>query len=575
MQHSFYGGPKGDSFIITKTFECDRMYQRTESGQDVETSLFKYVYNIHVKEFGSVIKEAEKKRLCSLKYSMAEAFKQGNLYTEVQYGEYVLIQAPSSNEEAHGKIFRRGYDFNNGWGGAEYIGKFTGPRGKTPKLILKKSAESIVAEDGTPQFEPIDGYEYKLVEPQSIEISTPLSWEGTRGNTQKEYPYIKAGYVQLSDPIGSDSVGQLGFTVPQIVFDTTLDTEPYDENGVRYNFTDSSHQGEKKDPLIFKHKKTKRSNGTKDNPFAYDIDFWIPKGIHGTSINSIFIQPETAGASDYNKYEVVEFSKDKLLTTEQCNSYVPELFTISTLNYDIEKNGMPSKTIFPNFKFFKGIYIDTAAAEKKANNQQPTKQEIEDLGKIKIMLSDGELYWTGLYEDYKVGTLISQYYSEEELKRAYFQKIGQPESPIFNHVSALNTLYPYGIPGVPTQPGGGKIIGVHIMGEDASIIDTLLYGYNYGQKYSDPDATDGEYAISDTAYTWFCLGSIRGQLEGQGRHLMLENNETNKYMLFEYPKEYPNDPYQITTEDNTTINVLNKDMFFFWEEDTYKYYDNY
>jgi len=69
-QSSFYGGRKGASFVIVKSYP------------DIPT--------------------------------MVAAFKQGTAYTIVNFDEYVLINAVNKNHPDNGKIFRRGYDYNSG-----------------------------------------------------------------------------------------------------------------------------------------------------------------------------------------------------------------------------------------------------------------------------------------------------------------------------------------------------------------------------------------------------------------------------------------------------------------------------
>lgn len=114
---NFYGGKEGRSFVITK-------------------------------EFQSIAE-------------MTEAFKQGPLYTEVNFDEYVLINTVNKNSPENGQLFRRGYDYNSDRkivnyhlgvedlddetqktyytrempaGGAIYVGTIVGPAGKAPKL---------------------------------------------------------------------------------------------------------------------------------------------------------------------------------------------------------------------------------------------------------------------------------------------------------------------------------------------------------------------------------------------------------------------------------------------------------
>lgn len=85
---SFYGGRKGESFIISKTF--------------------------------STVTE------------MIEAFSQGGNYTEVLYGQYVMIQY--QNHINNGKVYKRGYEYQNDMGGAEYVGQICGPQGYIPHV---------------------------------------------------------------------------------------------------------------------------------------------------------------------------------------------------------------------------------------------------------------------------------------------------------------------------------------------------------------------------------------------------------------------------------------------------------
>jgi hypothetical protein len=67
---SFYGGRKGKSFIIIKSYP------------DIA--------------------------------SMVLDFSKGGGFTEVNYDEYVIINTLNKNHPDNGKIFRRGYDYNSG-----------------------------------------------------------------------------------------------------------------------------------------------------------------------------------------------------------------------------------------------------------------------------------------------------------------------------------------------------------------------------------------------------------------------------------------------------------------------------
>jgi hypothetical protein len=90
--YSFYGGRPGNPFIIITTYET----------------------------IGEMI----------------ENFKLGPGYVEVHYDEHVMINNTNRNDPNNGKIFRRGYDFTNDMGGAEYIGTIIGPAGMAPMLEM-------------------------------------------------------------------------------------------------------------------------------------------------------------------------------------------------------------------------------------------------------------------------------------------------------------------------------------------------------------------------------------------------------------------------------------------------------
>ena len=92
---SFYGGRPGASFIITKTYS---------SVQD-----------------------------------MINDFQTGADCTDVHFDEYVMITVDPNDiqhRDDNGKIFRRGYDYSNTFGGAEQIGKITGPPGELSTIDI-------------------------------------------------------------------------------------------------------------------------------------------------------------------------------------------------------------------------------------------------------------------------------------------------------------------------------------------------------------------------------------------------------------------------------------------------------
>lgn len=97
---SFYGGRPGASFIIVKTFQTIN--------------------------------------------DMKQAFQQGTGYNQVYFDEYVNIYNTSQpTYKYNGNVYRRGYDINNGLGGAQYIGNISGPAG-SPTFVEPYPHEKIV-----------------------------------------------------------------------------------------------------------------------------------------------------------------------------------------------------------------------------------------------------------------------------------------------------------------------------------------------------------------------------------------------------------------------------------------------
>ena len=108
--NSFYGGRRGASFVIIKSYKSIA--------------------------------------------DMVAAFQQGGAYKVVNYDEYVLIDTENKNDKDNGKIYRRGYEYNNSMGGADYIGQIVGPAGMAPHTEMHTIEE-------VEQIAERDGFEYR------------------------------------------------------------------------------------------------------------------------------------------------------------------------------------------------------------------------------------------------------------------------------------------------------------------------------------------------------------------------------------------------------------------------------
>lgn len=187
--NSFYGGRRGASFVIAKRY--------------------------------STIAE------------MVAAFSQGGDYKTVNYDEYVLIDTENKNNPDNGKIYRRGYEYNNSMGGAIYEGQIVGPAGLAPHTEMHtideveqiQEREDFTYRRGSGEYGPtgeniIPG---KYVEPGTgiIKYNDKISW----------------AYCSVRDMNSHESTAHIGFKFPYTVIDYTTTSVSTYRNG---NYADTS-----------------------------------------------------------------------------------------------------------------------------------------------------------------------------------------------------------------------------------------------------------------------------------------------------------------------------------------------
>ena len=198
--------------------------------------------------------------------AMKEKFAKGEAYTEVNYGEHVIIDTENKNHPDNGKIYKRGYELSNNLGGAIYIGQIVGPSGLAPALELKNYSEmKTVTEGMSPEEEKI-----KHLTKGEIAIGNALvpgkEQSGTYNDTIKWISYTKRNKEN------TDAVAYIGFQVPYTYIDATSESvEPYDENGA------------------YKDNLSVVNNDNLDHPFYREFQFNIPKGIKGDAIKNLRI----------------------------------------------------------------------------------------------------------------------------------------------------------------------------------------------------------------------------------------------------------------------------------------------
>lgn len=235
---SFYGGRKGASFVLVKSFDTIEV--------------------------------------------MTEAFRQGNTYTEVNYDEYVIINTVNKNHPDNGKIFKRGYDYSSGrtinWtngqgqtaeidaGGAVYIGSIVGPAGQAPQLQLTTLLDAQ-------QRAETQGFDVQTSSGSFDFDNNHHLVPGKQGNIYNDE--IKWYCTSIRDVDNNTTTAYVGLKIPYHVFEFVSEAvAPYRN----HQYTDTS-----------------AVNKIDDNrhPFYSKYKISIPKGVKGNEIRNFRVMTPT------------------------------------------------------------------------------------------------------------------------------------------------------------------------------------------------------------------------------------------------------------------------------------------
>ena len=194
--YSFYGGKQGLTYHIVERFDTLYFDPGSYSGKEYSSTTTysigdEFLYNNRVYivlENNLVIPDIEvikndTTKLTQLK-AMVNEFQRGAAYTDVKYGQYVIIdtilKTNHKDDDRNGLLYRRGMDYTqaasgvsrpdkrsrdfwnqdgsfktatwtaawinyvtNPGGGAEYIGQIVGPQGDSPQLIGQSWSEYV------------------------------------------------------------------------------------------------------------------------------------------------------------------------------------------------------------------------------------------------------------------------------------------------------------------------------------------------------------------------------------------------------------------------------------------------
>lgn len=219
--------------------------------------------------------------------NMKTAFKGGANYTDVWYGEYCIIDTPNKNDKDNGKIYKRGFNYTDNLGGAEYLGQIVGPSSGTPYFAMdsissvKKQASKDLSATEYRRFPTGKDSNGNYVTASSGDIAT-----FEFGNTEETNSVLVAGkdsdgnfndtikytWVNIrNDDADSDSWFYVGWEIPYLVVDyTSVTNSPYDESGY---IADNSTSVTRIDD--------------KTHPFYEQWELGIPHGIKGDSLKNL------------------------------------------------------------------------------------------------------------------------------------------------------------------------------------------------------------------------------------------------------------------------------------------------
>lgn len=272
--YSFYGGRPGNSFIIIATYESIA--------------------------------------------DMVAKFKQGPNYTAVHYDEYVMINTVNKNDPDNGKIYRRGYDFTNTMGGAEYLGSIVGPPGKAPALEMTTIAD-------VKNKHAAEGYDERFTSGQYSLIDGNLVPGKTGSGTFNDA--ITWACYSMRNKNDENATAYIGFAVPYTVIDYEVSqVEPY----VAGKYADTSS--------------ITRIDDEK-HPFFEKWHINMPKGVKGNAFMNLKVEAASANVQEYTgKADDVSHGR--------------AILAYDYYNYDDNQNGAPVRLYLGDYNTINNISMN-------------------------------------------------------------------------------------------------------------------------------------------------------------------------------------------------------------------------
>ena len=272
--YSFYGGRPGNSFIIITTYRSIA--------------------------------------------DMVAKFKQGPNYTAVHYDEHVMINTVNKNDPDNGRVYRRGYDFTNTMGGAEYIGTIVGPAGKAPMLEMTTVANVKNKHASEGYDERFSSGEYS---PTGGNLVPGKTGSGTFNDA------ITWACCSIRNENDEDATAYIGFTFPYTVIDyETSQIEPY----VAGRYADTSSAIRVDDG---KH------------PFFEKWHINVPKGVKGNAFMNLKVEAASTNVEEYpGQADDINHGR--------------AILAYDYYNYDDYQDGAPVRLYLGDYNMIDNVSID-------------------------------------------------------------------------------------------------------------------------------------------------------------------------------------------------------------------------
>lgn len=272
--YSFYGGRPGNSFIIITTYRSIA--------------------------------------------DMVAKFKQGPSYTAVHYDEHVMINTVNKNDPDNGRVYRRGYDFTNTMGGAEYIGTIVGPAGKAPMLEMTTVAD-VRSKHAS------EGYDERFTSGQYSPTGGNLVPGKTGSGTFNDA--ITWACCSIRNENDEDATAYIGFTFPYTVIDyETSWIEPY----VAGRYADTSSA-------------TRVDDET--HPFFEKWHINVPKGVKGNAFMNLKVEAASTNVEEYTG-QADDINNGRMI------------LAYDYYNYDDYQNGAPVRLYLGDYNMIDNVSID-------------------------------------------------------------------------------------------------------------------------------------------------------------------------------------------------------------------------